>query len=245
VRHALKLEQAAARANSLALLGQMSGALAHEIKNPLGIIRAAAERSQRATDPSERASASQYIIEEVDRLTRITSNYLAVGSQHSTASEAIDLGAVISDIVTSLSPETDRLGIKVTTNVVGSPRVPGNRLELRQALFNLVLNAIQSQPAGGAIEIESRLERTGRQFLALILVRDHGSGISRSDLKHVFDPFYTTRAQGSGLGLFVVQRVVETLHGQVTIQSEPGTGTTVTVRLPAIMEAESTNARTQ
>jgi signal transduction histidine kinase len=101
-------------------------------------------------------------------------------------------------------------------------------VELRQALLNLLLNAIQAQPEGGSVRITAE---TDRRWLTL-RVADAGPGIAPADLRRVFEPFYTTREKGSGLGLFSVRRIVEAHRGRVLIDSRPGTGTTVTVKLP-------------
>jgi signal transduction histidine kinase len=238
-RRALHIEQAAARANTLSLMGQMSGAVAHEIKNPLGIIRAAAERLQQRFDPNRRESAFGYITEEVDRLNRVLSNYLSLGVKWPAAAHAdrepVDLAALVTDVAEA---------VKADTNVAAPLVVPGNQLELRQAFLNLLLNARQAedeQPATkdkrpGAergISVTGRLEQEGGRSWAVIAVADQGAGIRSEDLPRVFEPFFTTREKGSGLGLYVVRRVIEAHGGSVEIASAPGLGTTVTVRLPA------------
>lgn len=236
-RHALRVEQAAARANTLAMMGQMSGAVAHEIKNPLGIIRAAAERLQHRYDPPP--AELEYIREEVDRLNRIVTNYLSVGSRAGRLSETggrrpvaederVDLAEVMKDVLTSVAHDTAGKGIRVEAQLVGLPEVAGSRLELRQVILNLVLNAIQAQPSGGAIRITGRADGAR----VAIEVADQGPGIQKAELGQVFEPFFTTREKGSGLGLFVVRRIVEAHRGKVGIRSEVGKGTVVEVTLP-------------
>lgn len=225
-RHALRVEQAAARANTLATMGQMSGAVAHEIKNPLGIIRAAAERLQRRYDPPP--AELDYIKQEVDRLNRIVTNYLKVGATREAEAELVDLGEVIQDVLGSAAHETGAKGIRVEAQLDGLPGVKGSRLELRQVFLNLVLNAIQAQPDGGVIRIVGH----ARGPRVVIEVADEGPGISKSELVQVFEPFFTTREKGSGLGLFVVRRIVEAHGGKVAIRSETGKGTVVEVALP-------------
>jgi len=226
VRHALRVEQAAARANTLAMMGQMSGAVAHEIKNPLGIIRAAAERLQRRYDPAP--AELDYIKQEVDRLNRIVTKYLKVGAAREEDVEQVDPGELIRDVLGSVEHEATAKSIRVEAQLDGLPGVRGSRLELRQVFLNLVLNAIQAQPDGGTIRIAGRA--SGPRVV--IEVADQGPGIPKSELGQVFEPFFTTREKGSGLGLFVVRRIVEAHGGKVGIQSEPGKGTRVEVVLP-------------
>ena len=189
-RHALRVEQAAARANTLAMMGQMSGAVAHEIKSPLGIIRAAAERLQRRYDPPP--AELDYIKQEVDRLNRIVTNYLKVGATRESEAEQVDLGEVIQDVLGSVAHETGVKGIRVEVQLDALPGVRGSRLELRQVFLNLVLNAIEAQPDGGVIRIAGRADGPR----VVIEIADQGPGIPKPELGRVFEPFFTTREKG-------------------------------------------------
>jgi two-component system OmpR family sensor kinase len=240
VRRALSLEQAAGRAGTMALLGQMSAAMAHDIKNPLGIIRAAAERLKKRYDPgiarqtpnSEADPTFDYIPEEVDRLDRIVTSYLSLGATRPGEPEPLNLAEVITGVLKDMEHETSRHGIAVEVKFEDLPPVQASRVELRQVFLNLVLNAIQAQPQGGAISITgSRSHKAGRDWL-VIRVSDKGPGIKPEDLRHAFEPFHTTKEKGSGLGLFSVKRIVEAHKGRVAIDSAPGSGTTVEVKLP-------------
>ena len=249
-RHALRIEQAAARANTMALMGQMSGAMAHEIKNPLGIIRAAAERLQRnrgwesaptraesgeRPDPGSSIQELEYIKEEVDRLNRVISNYLSLGATRPGEIESVSLAELIPDVLAGIDHETRRQGISVEVSLDSLPPVKGNRIELRQAFLNLALNACQAQPDGGLIQVTGRFEGRGARGEGWVVVEvtDHGPGIKPQDRSRIFEPFFTTKEKGSGLGLFVVRRVIEAHHGKVSILDRPEKGTTVEVRLPA------------
>jgi len=247
-RRALSLEQAAGRAGTMALLGQMSAAMAHDIKNPLGIIRAAAERLKKRYDPRiardtlnsksqipnlEADPTFDYIPEEVDRLDRIVSSYLSLGATRPGEPESLNLAEVIAGVLKDMEHETGRHGIAVEVKFEDLPPVQASRVELRQVFLNLVLNAIQAQPQGGAITVAGRTEhRSGRDWF-VVTVSDKGPGIKPEDLRHAFEPFHTTKEKGSGLGLFSVKRIVEAHKGRVAIDSAPGSGTTVEVKLPA------------
>lgn len=229
-RRALALEQAAGRAGSLALIGRLSAAVAHDVRNPLGIIRAAAERLRRRHGDEPETG---YITAEVDRLNRLITGYLNLGATRPGEPEEIDLPALAEEAVRDLDHETRGRGIAVTVTAESPPPVRSGRIELRQALLNLLLNAIQAQPGGGSIAVRVTAERRrGRQWAALS-VADSGPGIAARDRRRVFEPFYTTREKGSGLGLFSVKRIVEAQGGRVDVDSTPGRGTTFTIRLPA------------
>lgn len=233
LRHAFRVEQAASRANTLALMGQMSAAVAHEIKNPLAIIRAAAERLRKRYDPGSDPTFD-YITGEVDRLAAAVSNYLGVGAYRPAEIQPLDLGTLLAEVVRDLEPEAQRHGVALALDGPAAEpgRVAGSRNELRQVFLNLVLNGIQAQPSGGTVELTGATERRGSRTWAVVRVKDSGPGIEPRVLAKVWEPFYTTRDKGSGLGLFVVRRIVEAHRGKVSITSAPGAGATVEVRLP-------------
>jgi len=230
-RHALRLEQAAGRANTMALLGQMSAALAHDIRNPLGIIRAAAERLKRkygqAGDPT-----FDYIPDEVERLNRILSSYLSLGARTPAEVEQVDVEELVAGVVTDLAHETKRSNVAVESGLGGLPLVAASRVGLRQVFLNLLLNAVQAQPNGGAVRVAGRVERgSGRDWL-IVTVADSGPGIAPEHRGRLFEPFFTTKEKGSGLGLFSVRRTIEAHGGRVSVDCRPGAGTTVEMRLP-------------
>lgn len=230
-RRAWELEQAAARTGTLALMGQMSAALAHEIRNPLAIIMAAAERLRRRTDPAS-ANELSYISEEAERLNHILTNYLSLGSTRPQQPEPVEIAPLLEEVLASVATETRRLGIAVETAFTGLPPVMANRLALRQAFLNIVLNAIQAQPQGGLIRIAGTIETGGRQRAVLIRIEDRGPGIPAADRQRLFEPFYTTKERGSGLGLYVVRRIIADHRGKVKLAPCPEGGTVVEVRLP-------------
>ncbi len=227
-RHALRLEQAAGRAGTMTLLGQMSAALAHDIRNPLGIIRAAAERLKKRYGAGTEDQTFDYITDEVDRLDRLVTGYLDLGKSSPGAPEPLDLAALVADVLSAVEHETRQHNIEVKTDLGQLPLVTASRLELRQVFLNLVLNAIQTQTKGGSIQVTGRVEHRH----VVILVRDQGPGIEPEAQARLFEPFFTTREKGSGLGLFSVKRIVEAHRGWVKIDSRPGSGTTVEIRLP-------------
>jgi signal transduction histidine kinase len=227
-RHALRVEQAASRANTLALMGQMAAQVAHEVKNPLAIIRSTAELLKKRHGGERPDPEFDYIQEEVDRLSRSVSNYLGVGASRPAEPEPVDVGALAREVVADLSLSARKQGVELSVTGGEVPPVPGNRAGLRQVLLNLVLNGIQCQPGGGRVEVSVEVESGDVR----VRVQDQGPGIDPKDARMVFEPFFTTRDKGSGLGLFVVRRVVEEHGGRVGLDSRPGSGTTFTMRLP-------------
>ncbi len=231
-RYALKLERTAARAGTFALLGEMAAALAHDIRNPLATILAATEQLQlRYHAGDDRTFAC--IREEIDRLNRTLTNYLGIGTGRTApGTETVDLAELIDHILERLRDEINQRNIQIEKQIAPLPPVPGVRLQLHQMFLNIILNAIQAQPDGGLICITGREETRASQRWVVITITDRGPGIPKENLKKVFEPFFTTREKGSGLGLFVVQRIVELHRGRVKITSAERSGTTVEVQLP-------------
>ncbi|MBN2537450.1 hypothetical protein JXB37_04135 [candidate division WOR-3 bacterium] len=230
-RHALRVEQAAARANTLALMGQMAAQVAHEVKNPLAIIRSTAELLKKRHGGEHPDPEFDYIQEEVDRLARSVSNYLGVGVSRPGELEPVDLAELAREVTADLVLPARKQGVELSVSGDGAPPVRGNRAGLRQALLNLVLNGIQCQPGGGRVEVSAGVEDRRGRAEAVVRVGDRGPGIDAKTARKVFEPFFTTREKGSGLGLFVVRRVVEEHGGRVELESRPGK-TVFTVRIP-------------
>ncbi|MGQ9707968.1 MAG: two-component system sensor histidine kinase NtrB [bacterium] len=239
-RQALRLERMAARTSTFALLGEMAASLAHDLRNPLATILAATERLQIRYDAGDDRTFS-YIKEEIERLNLTLTNYLNIKGGKATEMERVDITQLICEVIEALATEISQNGIRIENRLFpnlkgcpasGLPEVNGSRLQLYQAFLNIVLNAIQAQPRGGLIRISGRTEPAGRPRWVVIEIADHGPGISRSNLGRVFEPFFTTKEKGSGLGLFVVKRVVEMHQGKVRIVSDGKNGTTVEVKLP-------------
>jgi signal transduction histidine kinase len=231
-RHALNLERAAARSSTLALLGQLSAAVAHDIRNPLGIIRASAERLKKKHGGDSPDPAFDYITEEVDRLDALVGNYLNLGRGRPAEPEKLNPAELVRAVVADLDSELRRAGVAVELSLDGLPCVIAGRIELRQAFLNIVLNAIQAQPDGGSLRVAGAVERRGRRDWLILRFADTGPGVPPNRRGRLFEPFFTTREKGSGLGLFSVRRAVESYGGRVGVANPPGKGLTVEVLLP-------------
>jgi two-component system, NtrC family, sensor histidine kinase PilS len=245
-----RLEQLRLRTERLEGVAELSASLAHEIKNPLASIRSAVEqlsRMPRATD-DERSLAS-LVMRETDRLARLLSEFLDFARVRAARSETVDLGALVRNAVTLAATHPDRLeGVSVSHDLPadGVLTLTGDDDLLHRAVFNLTLNAVQATPAGGRVMVTagepSTAERaTGGQRgigpAIAIRVTDTGAGIPPEIRDRLFDPFFTTRPGGSGLGLAVVHRAIEAHRGYVFADSTPA-GTRFTAVIP--LRADST-----
>ncbi len=223
----------------LAALGEMAAGLAHEIRNPLGSIKASAqylsETSGKAEDGGEFLGI---IVDEVDRLNRVVSSFLDYARPSQVDPEPIDVSSAVKLTLQLLRPECD--SADVALHVRMDPALPKVRIDiehLRQVLINLVQNAVQAMNDGGEIYVETRTQDRlrlgdGVRRWVQISVRDTGPGIAPGLLPNLFVPFVTTKQQGTGLGLAISQRIVSEAGGRIDVRSRQGVGTTFVVSLP-------------
>jgi signal transduction histidine kinase len=221
-----EIEETAQRTETLSQMGEMAASVAHEIKNPLGIIRATAERLKKHHGDGE--PMFDYIPEEVDRLDRILTTYLDFARASRPGGPAsCDVAEVVDDVLQLAGRALEASGIDVRRSLADGHRVAMEPGALKQVVLNLTLNARQAMPDGGRLEFEAEPRRSE----VLLHVADTGVGIEAKDLGRVFEPFVSGRTQGSGLGLSIVKRVVEEAGGRVAVSSEVGVGTRFTLTL--------------
>ncbi|MDH3486175.1 MAG: ATP-binding protein, partial [Myxococcales bacterium] len=224
----------------LAALGEMAAGLAHEIRNPLGSIKASAQYlSEAERSPEDGREFLGIIVDEVDRLNRVVSSFLDYARPPHTDPQPIHVNAAVLRTLQLLRPECD--AADVTLHVTIDQDLPQVRIDiehLRQVLINLVQNALQAMGSGGDIFVETRTQERfriggGAHRWVQISVRDTGPGIAPGLLANLFVPFVTTKQQGTGLGLAISQRIVSESGGRIDVRSRQGFGTTFVVLLPA------------
>jgi signal transduction histidine kinase len=229
----------------LAALGQMAAGLAHEVKNPLGAIKGAA---QLLNDPRQGAPISAVeqefvgiILEEVERLDRVVGSVLDYARPSKGEQGPVDLNAVVRRTITVLASDRAEECEIVTDLVDALPPVRADAEQLRQVLINLVRNAIQAMGGRGTVKVRTALHATGSPPVGAagvtgdwveVSVRDSGPGIAPQVLRNLFVPFFTTKDRGTGLGLAISQRMVEEMGGRIQVVSHLGDGATFTVLLP-------------
>ncbi len=222
-----RAQEAAIRRENLATMGRMVANIAHDIRNPLSIIKTSAQRLRRKYDSDDEVFA--FISEEVDELNRILTSYLDFAGAHQPTIGPHPASRIINRCMLVIEPESQAGNIEVThRHPDGDVRIAVDEKRAQQALMNVLMNAVQAVENGGSIEIY--VER--RPPFGVIGVRDHGRGIAPGDLGEVTRPFYTNRADGSGLGLSIVQTIVDEHGGKLDIESRPEEGTTVELSFP-------------
>jgi len=215
-----------------AYLGRMVAVVAHELKNPLMIIRASAERLKKKTDSEE----TGFIVEEIDRLNDIVTGYLdfAKGDAALISSESpVEFDLVELMYGTKRHVEGKYAGVEIEWQVQMPESLPmtGYRRSLRQVLFNLLTNGVEAcQSAGKPPKLSLTVELKGERVR--IAVTDFGGGMSKPELKKIATPFYTTKATGSGLGLYLSNKLVGEMGGKMHLSSTEGIKTEAIVELP-------------
>ena len=223
-------EAAVRRSDRLAALGQLTAGLAHELRNPLGTMRASAEmlaKSQRAGDDVARELAG-FIASEVDRTNSLITRFLEFARPLKLRLAATSLAEVLDRAVAELEQHHPPFEISVHKNY--APDIPALNLDaelMQRVFYNLLVNAAQATAAGGSVTIKTRTFGAGAE----VSVIDRGAGIAREHLESVFNPFFTTRQDGVGLGLAIVSKIVDEHGGRITIESEPGQGSVFRVFL--------------
>ena len=230
VRTQRELETQLNQAERLAALGEMVAAVSHEIKNPLGIIRSTSELlggMPGADDAQKRLS--QVITEESTRLNRIVTEFLDFARPQVPNFERCDLKEILEKNLLFLGPELEKRKIEVHHNLDGkSLLLMADHGLLYRAFLNVLINASQAIQELGSIDVTVR-EMPGHY---LVDIEDSGLGISLENLKRIFNPFFTTKEKGSGLGLSIVRKIIEAHHGSIRIESSEGKGTKVEISLP-------------
>jgi PAS domain S-box-containing protein len=223
------------RAESLASLTTLAAGVAHEIKNPLGSMGIHLQLIRRKIGGKECVDARDVephlavIAEEVDRLNRIVVDFLFAVKPMDTRLEDADLNAVVRDLIAFVEPELDQAGVTVESSLAED--VPALKLDIRfikQALLNLIKNAMAAMSGGGRLGIETAQNGDEVQ----VRVSDTGTGIPAEIMEKIFEPYFTTKPFGTGLGLTIVFKIVKEHFGDIAVTSQEGEGTTFTITLP-------------
>jgi two-component system sensor histidine kinase PilS (NtrC family) len=252
VTDVVEMEANLRQSERLAAIGELSASIAHEIRNPLAAISGSIEMLQGGRVGQEESGDSAHlmniVVREVDRLNHLISDFLRYARPGPLNLETVPLQEVISDVLEIFgAPRSD--AIKIDLAVEDGLAAFADSGQIRQVLWNLLLNAAEAMPDGGRLRVDARTlpepdsqggspggrraqgEGNGKSRWLEIAIADDGSGIPQDKLSRIFDPFFTTKYNGSGLGLATVHRIVENHGGSVRLESKLGVGTTVRVRL--------------
>ncbi len=220
-------------------LGRMASVLSHEIRNPLNsmVINMQILRREFQKSEAEATKLEHYhgiVLSEIQRVDDLVSNFLLLAKPAKLKRAAHDVRSVLDEVVTSQQPTALMQGVRIERKYDQNlPELLIDRGKIKQVILNIVINALQAMAAGGKLRIDV-------QFIQDSLMNEHlkfvfsdtGKGISKEDLKQVFDFYYSTKPHGSGVGLSVAQQIIEEHDGRISVESIVGKGTTVTIYLP-------------
>ncbi len=234
-----RLQAQMLRAERLASLGELMAGVAHEIRNPLTAIKGFIQYLQSADNEAERKEYMPVIIKEVDRINRVIETLLYFARPCKTNYQLMDINSLIEETLVLVKNTGTKHKVDFRLHLDRTlPLIEGDPEQLKQVFLNLLINAVQAILDQGTLEIITWQEHSD---FVHIQITDTGAGINSADLNKVFDPFFTTKTAGTGLGLAVVQRIINTHYGRITIQSEPGHGTVVTLQLPVTHQGGETD----
>jgi signal transduction histidine kinase len=225
--------------DKLAALGRFTSSVAHEIGNPLAGINAGIEYLAKNMQ-GEDVRHAEFITAEVARLDRIINDLFTAGRPLELTLRDTDPVELVEHSIRTLEPSFNEHEVECVRHA--QPDLPEIALDagrIEQVLINLIQNAVEASSAGGVVEIEQRIGSSQQPHLPsskgdslIISVRDHGEGMAEEEREKIFEPFYTTKAHGTGLGLYICHHIVEAHGGQIVVDSRPGQGSCFMLCLP-------------
>lgn len=235
------MEDQVRRSEKLASMGELAAAIAHEIRNPLGAIC----NSVGILDSHLKLSGQdmdllEMIVGESERLDRIISDFLSFAHPREPSLVLQDIKGIIKNTIFLLGQDkrfTDKIEIKEIYETV-LPKVYIDTDLIHQILWNLFINSLDAMPDGGRIRIVVRKTTLFLRNAIEIIISDNGIGMAEHEINKVFEPFYTTKSEGTGLGLSVVQRIIDEHGGTIDVKSKYGRGTAFYIKLPVMNEKQ-------
>jgi two-component system, NtrC family, sensor kinase len=233
-----RIQEQLIHAEKMTSLGKLSASIAHEINNPLMGILTSSKLLARIVEDSELPERDRKIYlrqlhlvqREAERCRTIVRHLLDFARQRSLELKPIDINAAVEEALSLAANQIKLQGISLKTTLAPRVEIRGDFGQIRQALLNMIINACDAMPEGG--ELTVRTESLERERKVAVVIGDTGVGIAGEHLSRIFDPFFTTKEKGTGLGLSVVYGIINRHGGAVEIDSAPGKGTRIRLRLP-------------
>ncbi|MFC1571307.1 ATP-binding protein [Candidatus Margulisiibacteriota bacterium] len=211
-------------ADKLAALGRVAAGMAHEIKNPLASIKGMSQMVEKAVRENDQETLQDFkevVPKELDRINKLVENLLKFGRPPKLQISSVNVNDVLENSLKLFDNQFTKNRIKPNKNLVGVPKIQADPEQLSQVFTNLFLNAIQSMPDGGQLNVTTAAVGDAK---VAVEIADTGSGIEADKLSHIFDPFYSTKKTGSGLGLAITFRIIKEHRGTIEAESQVGQG---------------------
>jgi signal transduction histidine kinase len=233
LRKITTLETEITRQERLSELGNMAATVAHEIRNPLNSVSIGLQRLKSEFTPTQDAGEYGRFLDlmqrEVRRLNSTVEQFLSLARPLSLQPRKLAVGQILGELAELMQGEANAANVKIDLKLPAElPLLEADPDYLKQVLVNLILNGIQAMPGGGILTIEGEADKDSLD----LAVTDQGTGMAPETIKHIFNPYFTTKANGSGLGLAIARRIIEAHRGAITVHSAPEHGSRFQIRLP-------------
>ena len=226
-----KTEAQLIRSEKLAALGQLAAGIAHEIRNPLTSINILIHSlTENVPSGIPQKEDLKVIEEEIHRINEIVDQFLRFAKPAPPLLKKADVISIFEETLQLLRPQIEKQGIVIQKEFQPLPPILMDREQMKQVILNLLLNAVQAMPKGGHLSVKGHIPK-GDRWIKLS-IQDSGVGISGEDINKLFDPFFSAKEGGMGLGLSIAHRIIDQHHGKIEVESTPGEGTLFTVWLP-------------
>jgi len=229
------------RGERLETLSKLASVLSHEIRNPLNsmvinmqILRREFNKSK--IDVNKMEHYNKVVVNEIKRVDELVSNFLLIARPAKLEFERVQIGPILDEVIAAQLPGLLTKGIRIERNYLDNPALMVDTNKIKQVTLNIIINAVQAMPGGGRIFVKVKGEKnmgaSGAQDMAVISFKDTGKGIKANELNQIFDFYFSTKPDGTGLGLAVAQQIIEEHGGYIKVRSKPGQGTSFILYLP-------------
>jgi signal transduction histidine kinase len=232
VQREVTIEKEVLRTEKQASLDELTASFAHEIRNPIAAAKSLVQQMGEDPTSSENVDYAKVALDELARVERSVSHLLKYAKEEDYGFDNVNLAAVVDAAITQMRGKLEAKNVTVSRNYIGGPTVRADADKLRQVFTNVIDNAIDAMESNAG---ERHLEigiRTLRPAAATVVIRDNGCGIPEDKLSKIFNPFYTTKPNGNGLGMGIAKKVMDAHNGRIEVHSQTGTGTEFLISLP-------------
>ena len=234
LREERALEEKLREAEHLSGIAQLGKSIAHEIRNPLNFISLSIDHLKTKYIPDQGENKEKFeslitsIKHEIQRLNKLVGDFLDYGKSLQVTLQDVDIEGLINEVISLVSAKAEKDGIKISFQNGGLPKLSADPELIRTCIFNIIINAFQAMPDNGTLTVTTKVSN-GKAY---IIIEDTGIGVSKENLPKLFDPFFSTKSTGLGLGLAMTKRFIEEHGGTADFQSTEGKGSTMTISLP-------------